>query len=853
MTAASHEPLFATDPYDPLPETAVPEHFVDEVLLRMQRQHAADGPGERDGHGLVTRDSIESIARWLGGGEPAADDLVRQIEAARPWEISGLSLLHRYRLYAVLGKPAFGYEAQADDLPADYRQVHEALERAGVSDEDRHRFELSSLLVHGRSTQLRPILRGTTTAWQHHVERPALLWSILGVGTPTDRSQQPMVTAALGTLIAISEHGPLSPSVTATVAEYAIGPFKAARPVAQQLLGQLPDGVALMATHLTAQKSDIREEAATWIGLHGTATDAVILRQRLAQESHVGVRAALLGALIRLGTPPEELLTHEALTDEAVRHADADRLALSWFPEDGWPQLKWADGTPIASSVPQWWLVLADQIGDPSGKGLIPRYLDTLDPASADDLGRAVLDAWITRDTLCPTPEEVRADPAEYYEILNMRMSSDGGPQRTPEERLEYALRFRHRLYLTSAITHRGMLALATRTDGTWFAERISRFLRDHRPRRAQAEALLRAAGAHPSTEALHLLLTIARRYRQKTIQALAVELIAEQAALRGWTPAQLADRTVPSAGLDDKGRLVLDFGPRQFIAALTQKLTLTLHDSDPEAPDVLGMARKTLPAPVDADDAELAAEAKKELSQTRSELKRIVTAQRARLHEAMVVQQRWPAADWLGLLRHPILGRLATDYVWAAHGPGDQVQLFRPTGAEKWGDSVDITIAHAAVIDASLLQAWRTAQGRLPAQLAVPGIDLTDPMRDGADALEDFRGWIIESTHLQRLATKHGYQRGQAESGVVFAYTKHYEQAQVRVNITFTGSRVGQAEGTVSLLDVHFVHARLDGGAAERALPLTEVPAVLLAEAYAVYATIAQQAMPDPASSPHV
>lgn len=458
-----------------------------------------------------------------------------------------------------------------------------------------------------------------------------------------------------------------------------------------------------------------------------------------------------------------------------------------------------------------------------------------------------VLDAWIAQDTLHPTEEAVRADPDDYYaRVINMT-HLDGDSERTPAEKLEYALRFRHVVYLTSAIDHRGVLALATRTDGAWFADRVSRFLRDHRARRAQSEALLRVASAHPSEEALQLLLGVARRYRQKTIQALALELITDLADRRGWTPLQLADRTVPYAGLDDQGRLVLDFGPRQFVAEVSDALTLSLYDRDPSAPGGIGAARKALPDPTDADDAQLASEAKKDFAAARSGLKKIVAAQRARLYDAMIVQQRWPAGDWQELFTHPVLRRLAAQYVWAAHRSDGDIRLLRPDGTETFEDGVQLTIAHAAVIDSSLLESWRTPKGQLPQQLAVPAVDLADPMRDGADALEDFSGWIIQATQLRRLATKRGYQRGDAEDGgIVFCYTKHFEQAQVRAEIDFTGTPVGQRDGTVSLLGVRFVRATVQDAPGGAPLPLAEVPAVLTAEVYADYAAIAEKGIPD-------
>lgn len=367
----SPAPLFSTEPFEPLPESDVPEHFVQEVLLRMQRWFEQDDPEEGDEPIPVSRESVESIADWLGGGVRPADELIWPINPAHPWEITGLSLVHRLRLHAVLSRHAYWQAAViGGDLPADYRQLHEALERTGIIDSTRRDIELASLLVHGHATRRRPELRGIITAWQHHAENPALLRSTLGIGSAPDKSQQDMVTAALGTLIEISEHGPLSRADSVRVAEYAVGPLKSARPIAQRLLALLPDGPALMSAHLAEKKADAREESATWIGRHGTPADADVLQARLEKETDAGVRAALLGALIRLGTSAQQLLSPRALTQESVEHADADASIPSWFSTEQLPALMWADGTRTPASVAPWWLVYADRIGDPIGKGV---------------------------------------------------------------------------------------------------------------------------------------------------------------------------------------------------------------------------------------------------------------------------------------------------------------------------------------------------------------------------------------------------------------------------------------------------------------------------------------------------
>ena len=60
---------------------------------------------------------------------------------------------------------------------------------------------------------------------------------------------------------------------------------------------------------------------------------------------------------------------------------------------------------------------------------------------------------------------------------------------------------------------------------------------------------------------------SISRRYRAASIQAKARQLITQIAQRNNWTEDELADRTIPTAGLDDSGVLTLDYGERSFTA----------------------------------------------------------------------------------------------------------------------------------------------------------------------------------------------------------------------------------------------------------------------------------------------
>ena len=84
-------------------------------------------------------------------------------------------------------------------------------------------------------------------------------------------------------------------------------------------------------------------------------------------------------------------------------------------------------------------------------------------------------------------------------------------------------------------------------------------------------------------------------------------------AAERGWSEAELGDRSIPAVGFGDDGLLHLSYGEREFLGRLTPDLTISLTDSD-------GRARKTLPAARKSEDSEVVAQTKRRLTSARKE-----------------------------------------------------------------------------------------------------------------------------------------------------------------------------------------------------------------------------------------
>jgi len=343
---------------------------------------------------------------------------------------------------------------------------------------------------------------------------------------------------------------------------------------------------------------------------------------------------------------------------------------------------------------------------------------------------------------------------------------------------------------------------------------------------------------------ATQLLLSVGSRFRTKGIQEEANKLAKALAERNEWTVAELADRTIPTAGLDDEGVLALDFGPRQFKARLTKDLEFVLADAE-------GKAVKSLPDARKDDDAEKTAKAKKLFSAARKELKSVVAAQIDRLYEAMCTQRVWPFEEWdLYLNRHPIVKHHCQRLVWAVVIEDKATALFRPlpdgslTGAAdepiELQPDARIRLAHECLVTQEQSLAWRQhlkdyEVAPLFEQLGRPYFEL----REGRildDELTDFRGHLIEAFKLRGRAGKLGYTRGQAQDGAWFIdYHKQFPTLGMKAIIEFTGNGLPEENRTVALISFYIERVAMENetGGSIGKIPLGDVPAVLLSECW--------------------
>jgi hypothetical protein len=207
---------------------------------------------------------------------------------------------------------------------------------------------------------------------------------------------------------------------------------------------------------------------------------------------------------------------------------------------------------------------------------------------------------------------------------------------------------------------------------------------------------------------ALRHLRDISAKARAKAVRTRADANLAEVALALGLTTEQLADRLVPRHDLDLDATMVLDYGPRRFIAGFDDLLKPYVTNED-------GTRRADLPSPAARDDATLAAASQERFTAARKGVRKIATEQVKRLEHAMAFGRRWTAEELRAvLLEHPLLWPLTRRLVWITGAPGDPGTALRLAEDRTFADVTDtstdlpgdtlIGVAHPADLD---VPAW--------------------------------------------------------------------------------------------------------------------------------------------------
>lgn len=646
---------------------------------------------------------------------------------------------------------------------------------------------------------------------------------------------------------------------------------KADRALAQQALAKAPGREERLIAALSDGKSETRANAAAWLCKLRLKAAQPALEQAVKREKQDLAKGAMLEALMALGEPVEKYLDRRAIDAEAKKLlAKGVHKDLEWFPWSALPPVRWSDtGEALAPQTLQWLLVQAFKLKTPEPNAMLRKYAGMFDARDRELLGQFVLDAWMAEDVRPIAADDAmtraKADAASTHASMTrypQYYENSGYLGKSVEEITAMVLPGFLRQPAGTAIASKGLLAVAAACAAERAAPPVQRYLKEwYGQRAAQGKALIAMLAwiEHPS--ATQLMLAVGSRFRTKSFQEEATRQATLLADRKGWTLAELADRTVPSAGFDERGELALNFGPREFIARLLPDFKVELFNPD-------GKKIAALPEPRQDDDAELAKDAKKAFSAAKKELKGIVTLQTDRLYEALCTARSWPAADWSDFLQgHPVLRHLVQRLVWVEVDPpivhedetADEAaaaasaslaapvvrRSFRPLDDGTLSDVEDgevtlaedshVRIAHDSLLGEAEVRAWlqHLADYEIAPLFQQLGKGVYRLPQEQVKAIDvrDFEGHLIETFALRGRALKLGYVRGATEDGGWFyRYEKRFPTLGLEALIEFTGNGLPETNRTVALMALGF---HRQAGGSSRALPLSQVPAILLSECF--------------------
>ncbi|OCG08643.1 DUF4132 domain-containing protein [Gilliamella apicola] len=636
--------------------------------------------------------------------------------------------------------------------------------------------------------------------------------------------------------------------------ELALGESKQLRHAAQNALKLVPNIHVQIEQALSSSKQEVRITAANWLAELGQKSSIKVLNTALKNEKRETVQAAILIALEKFGEDISQYLTPKKLLADAQKGLKGKKITdFDWFNFNLIPSLSWQNGKIIEPQIIEWWICLAVKLKD-SSHPLLIIYTRLLSPQSQQQLGEFILQSFINQDIRLPTLEEAEAKassetdkrlqeyigcylqyPKSYPEYQNI----------TYEQVFEEIKNEKLATYLGSAIKAKGILALTCGIEGRVAVPLLRSFMKNHYQRRAQIEAMLDPLANSDDPMIIQLLLSLARRYRTASIQEKSRHLVESIAHRSGWTIDELTDRTISTAGLDDNGLLILDYGERTFIASLDEQFKWQLKNADGENIKALPEARKS-------ENPELVKEAKKQFSNSKKELSQLLTMQISRFYEAMCAERQWRVEDWQKYLQpHPIVGRLIQRLVWLElDNNGQIVNSFRPTEDGSLITNRDeeilldqnhfITVAHSVLLASDDIAQWQT---HLKDYKVNPLFEqFSDPLPDmskfEAGVIDDRLGWLTDSFTLRSVLTKLGYGRDDIEfHGSFYGYHKYFSSLNIYINIEFSGSMVPEENIPVILYYLYFSNKK---GLKDSAIALDKLPKVLLAEGYANYMAVA-------------
>lgn len=565
-----------------------------------------------------------------------------------------------------------------------------------------------------------------------------------------------------------------------TLWEIALGNAITVRPHAQKALCNKVGVEARILEALKSKKQGVRAAAATWAA-DGQLTNAIpALHEALARERSLVARDSMLTAVDRLGGSIEPWISPERLRVHAEQGLQKGiPPKLSWFPFDSLPALEWKDGSPVDPASVCWLIVQAHALKAPAPGVQVRSVLSKLSEKSVHDLAAAVFRVWLIRDGAVkisvPVKQRSRARSAPADKglfgtaaaVFRGLLGGDGAVQTS--DTVEHAFQ------TGSATADKGLLGVVAAGADSDTIDQVRRYIETYYgTAQAQCFALLKMLSTIDLPDALLLLQRLARKFRTASIEWEAGQIIDEYAEARGWSKQELGDRTAPTGGLDESGRLSLSFGETKLSVELDPKsLLLVIRSAN-------GKLRKGLPKPRVGDDDALVAQAKKQLRAARRQVKAVVADRKAAFFEAMCLERTWALPTWQQYLcAHPVMGPMCSRLVWQCDCDGKKKSFTRvePSsfvdahGAAFVPDADStISLAHESTVPESIRTSWTARFEDQGIEPLFPQFGRTEAIRrvfpTYSGGLPDVKSLRVDAVLFYRRALSAGFTKGPIEDG---------------------------------------------------------------------------------------
>ncbi|WP_458122738.1 DUF4132 domain-containing protein [Paenibacillus sp. Z3-2] len=307
----------------------------------------------------------------------------------------------------------------------------------------------------------------------------------------------------------------------------------------------------------------------------------------------------------------------------------------------------------------------------------------------------------------------------------------------------------------------------------------------------------------------------IKRGVKNRQVKGAAEEALQLAADNMGLTAEQLEDRLVTTLGFDEKGTMQLSYGERSFLIKVNGDLQVVVLNEE------TGKSVKSLPAPAQKDDAELAAQSKARFTQLKKDLKSMVSIQAQRLEESLSKQRLWSADEWKALfVQNVIMQKFAVGLIWGTYENGVLLSTFRYMEDGTFNtvdeDEVDLPsdrlvgLVHPLELDQSTLEGWATQLEDYEIKQPFEQLNREIHQPEDEDKTKNEYDRLPESdfspTAFPKALEKYGWIKGPAQDGGWY-HEFYKEYGDLVAELQFSGTSITYYEGLddITLDSLHF------------------------------------------------